>query len=53
VSAILARCGAIEHALNVARSRADRAAAILTRLQGSSARDSLAALVEFVTVRSQ
>jgi len=37
----------------VARSRARRAAAILTRVHGSPARDSLAALVEFVTVRSQ
>ncbi len=53
VGAILARCGAIEHALNAARSRAHRAAAILTRLRGSPARNSLAALVEFVTVRSQ
>jgi octaprenyl-diphosphate synthase len=53
VVAILARCGAVEHALNVARTRAHRASAILTRLHGSPARDSLAALVDFVTVRSQ
>jgi octaprenyl-diphosphate synthase len=51
VSAILARCGAIEHALKVARSHADRAAGSLGRLRGSPARESLVALVEFVTAR--
>jgi octaprenyl-diphosphate synthase len=53
VGAILSRCGAIEHALGVAKARADFAAASLARLHGSRARDSLAALVEFVTVRSR
>ncbi|HKV45014.1 MAG TPA: polyprenyl synthetase family protein, partial [bacterium] len=53
VSAILARCGAIDHAFEVARSRAERAAASLTRLRASAARGSLEALVEFVTVRSR
>ena len=52
VGAILGRCGAIEHALSVARARAARAAASLARLHGSPARESLAALVEFVTARS-
>jgi octaprenyl-diphosphate synthase len=52
VGKILAACGAIEHALGVARTHADRAAASLGRLPGSLARDSLVALVEFVTARS-
>ena len=53
VSAILARCGAIERAFEVARGRAERAAASLIRLRPSAARDSLEALVEFVTGRSR
>jgi octaprenyl-diphosphate synthase len=52
VSAILARCGAIDHAFEVARRRAEHAAVSLTRLRASAARESLEALVEFVTVRS-
>ncbi len=48
---ILGRCGAIEHALDVARLRAARAAAALEPIQGSPARESLLALVEFVTAR--
>jgi octaprenyl-diphosphate synthase len=51
VQEILARCGAIDHALQVARSRADRAATALDPLPDSLARDSLRALVEFVTLR--
>ena len=53
VNAILARCGAVEHAFRVARVRAERAAASLARLPNSPARDSLQALVEFVTVRTR
>ncbi len=52
VGAILVRCAAIEHALGAARVHADRAAASLARVRGSPARESLAALVEFVTMRS-
>jgi octaprenyl-diphosphate synthase len=48
---ILARCGAIDHALGVARSRADRAARALDPLPPSPARQSLLALVDFVTIR--
>jgi geranylgeranyl pyrophosphate synthase len=51
VQAILAQTGAIDHALLVARSRADRAAAALEAIDHSRARDSLMGLVEFVTVR--
>jgi geranylgeranyl pyrophosphate synthase len=51
VQEILARCGAIDHALDVARARAQRAAAALDPLRGSPARESLQALVEFVTAR--
>jgi len=51
VQEILARCGAIDHALGVARARATRAAAALELLRASPARSSLRALVEFVTVR--
>src|SRR5207302_1078158 len=51
VNAILARCGAVEHAFRVARVRAERAAASLARLPNSPARDSLQALVEFGTSR--
>jgi octaprenyl-diphosphate synthase len=50
---ILARCGAIDHALGVAHARAGRAAAALTPIGGSAARESLLALVEFVTVRGR
>ncbi len=53
IGAILLRCGSIEHALATARVHAGRAAASLARLRGSPARESLAALVEFVTVRSR
>lgn len=53
VQAILARTGAIERALAVARERARRAAHALDGLPPSAARDSLAALVEFVTVRTR
>ncbi len=53
VQEILARSGAIEHALTVARSRARRAAAVLDSIGDSRARESLMALVEFVTVRSR
>lgn len=52
VSAILARCGAIDRALGTARTHADRARASLGRLPGSLARDSLEALVEFAAVRT-
>ncbi len=51
VQEILVRCGAIDHALDVARVRAQRAAAALDPLRGSPARESLLALVEFVTAR--
>ena len=51
VQAILARTGAIDHALLVARSCADRAAAALEAVDDSRARDSLMGLVEFVTIR--
>ncbi|HYM91926.1 MAG TPA: polyprenyl synthetase family protein [bacterium] len=53
VGRILARCGSIEHALRVARAHTARAAASLARLPGSPARDSLVALVEFVTERTR
>jgi octaprenyl-diphosphate synthase len=53
VGEILSRCGAIAHALDVAKARAERAAASLGRIRRSPARDSLAALVEFVTIRSR
>jgi octaprenyl-diphosphate synthase len=53
VQEILARSGAIDHALTVARSRARRAAAVLDSIDDSRARESLMALVEFVTVRSR
>lgn len=53
VQAILARTGAIERALAVARDRAQRAARALDGLPPSAAHDSLAALVEFVTVRTR
>lgn len=51
IQEILARCGAIDHALSVARSRAGRAAAALEAVPESPSRESLLALVEFVTVR--
>lgn len=51
VQEILGRCGAIEYALEVARMRAGRAAAALDAVRESPARDSLLALVEFVTAR--
>jgi len=53
VSGILARTGAVGRALSVARDRARRAADALERLPRSAARDSLALLVEFVTVRTR
>ncbi|HLJ62340.1 MAG TPA: polyprenyl synthetase family protein [bacterium] len=53
VREILARCGAVDYALDVARARADRAAAALGRLRDSPARSSLHGLVEFVTVRTR
>jgi octaprenyl-diphosphate synthase len=53
VQAILARAGAVDRALGVARERAQRAARALDGVPPSPARDSLAALVEFVTVRSR
>jgi octaprenyl-diphosphate synthase len=53
VQDILARCGAIDHALGVAHARAGRAAAALAPISGSPARESLLGLVEFVTVRRQ
>jgi geranylgeranyl pyrophosphate synthase len=53
VQAIVARTGAVERALGVARERAQRAARALEGLPPSAARDSLAALVEFVTVRTR
>lgn len=49
---ILARAGSIEHALRAARVRARKAAVALESLEESPARDSLLALVDFVTVRS-
>ncbi len=52
VREILARCGAIDHALTVARTRAQCAAAALDPLRGSPARESLLALVDFVTSRN-
>lgn len=53
VQGIFARTGAIERALAVARERAQRAARALEDLPPSAARDSLSALVEFVTVRTR
>ena len=53
VEGILTRCDAIEHALAAARARARRAAGLLDRLGESPARESLGALVEFVTARSR
>jgi octaprenyl-diphosphate synthase len=53
VHAILTGAGAIERALTVARERARRAARALERVPACPARDSLAALVEFVTVRTR
>ncbi|HLY23032.1 MAG TPA: polyprenyl synthetase family protein [bacterium] len=53
VQAIVARTGAVERALGVARERAQRAARALVGLPPSAARDSLAALVQFVTVRTR
>jgi octaprenyl-diphosphate synthase len=53
VQAILARTGAVDRALAVARAHAERAARALDGLPPSAARDSLAALVEFVTVRTR
>jgi octaprenyl-diphosphate synthase len=53
VHAILTAAGAIERALTAARERARRAARALDRVPPSAARDSLQALVEFVTVRTR
>ena len=53
VQAILGRTGAVEQALAVARERAQKAVRALDGLRPSVARDSLAALVEFVTVRTR
>lgn len=53
VQAILVRAGAIDRALAVAQERARRAARALDRVPPSAARDSLAALVQFVTVRTR
>ncbi|HLW47633.1 MAG TPA: polyprenyl synthetase family protein [bacterium] len=53
VHSILTGAGAIERALTVARERARGAAQALDRVPPSGARDSLAALVEFVTVRTR
>ena len=53
VQAILDRTGAVDRALAVARERAQKAARALENLRPSAARDSLAALVEFVTVRTR
>jgi octaprenyl-diphosphate synthase len=53
VAAILARTGAVGRALGVARERAQRAAQALEALPPSAARNSLSALVEFVTVRTR
>jgi len=53
VQEILARSGAIEHALGVARARARRAAGALDGLRPSPARESFLGLVEFVTARSR
>lgn len=53
VREILARCGAVDYALSVARARAERAAAALGPLHDSPARSSLHGLVEFVTMRTR
>ncbi len=53
VQEILARCGAIDHALDVAHTRARRAAAALDPIRRSPARESLLALVDFVTARNR
>jgi octaprenyl-diphosphate synthase len=53
VHAILTGAGAIERALTIARERARRAARALDGVPPSAARDSLAALVEFVIVRTR
>jgi octaprenyl-diphosphate synthase len=53
VHAILTAAGAIDRALSVARDRARRAARALEGVPPSAARDSLAGLVEFVTVRTR
>ena len=53
VQRILTRSGAIDRALAVAREHAKRAAQALAGLPPSAARESLAALVEFVTVRTR
>jgi len=50
---ILSRHGGVEYALGTARVRAQRADAALEALRDSSARRSLRALVEFVTVRTR
>jgi len=50
---ILSRSGAVDYALDVARARADRADAALGPLRDSPARQSLRALVEFVTARTR
>ena len=52
VGAILARCGAIDRALDTARRHAGRARTSLAQIRSSVARDSLAALVEFAAVRT-
>lgn len=51
VRALLARYGAIDYALDVARTYASRAAAALDALPPSAARESLRAFTEFVLVR--
>ncbi len=51
VRALLARYGAIDYALDVARTYASRAAAALDALPPSAARESLLAFTEFVLVR--
>jgi len=53
VREILADCGAIDHALDVAHTRARRAAAALDPIRRSRARESLLALVDFVTARNR
>ncbi len=53
VQAILARSGSIDHALGVALARARRAAAALEPIRESPARESLLALVDFVTARGR
>ena len=53
VQTILARTGAVDRALGVARERAQRAACALDGLPPSRARDSLAGLVQFVTIRTR